>query len=141
MTNPLIISNPKYFLTPLEEAYIRAHNSIPIIDPTKHTVQIFNEQTLTKTLKMDEIQNKMKQHEVMVCMRCAGHRRSEMTDMRPWGNMIRGVNYGPYAISNAVYKGPLVRDVLEQAGFNLEDIKDKWLVAEGCDIDFQGDPV
>lgn len=67
--------------------------------------------------------------EVMVCMRCAGHRRSEMTDMRP--NDIRGVNFGPYAIYNVLYKGVLVRDVLKEAGVDLDSVKDKHLWTTG----------
>jgi sulfite oxidase len=72
-------------------------------------------------------------------MRCAGHRRSEMTDMRP--NVIRGVNYGPYAIYNVRYKGPRVSDVLKASGVDLNKVKDKHLWTTGFDEDFPGDPV
>ena len=81
----------------------------------------------------------MEPHEVMVCMRCAGLRRSEMTDMRPMD--VRGVNFGPFALSNVVYKGPLVRDVLIKAGFDLEKIKGFHLISSGLDDDFRGEPV
>lgn len=52
-----------------------------------------------------------------------------------------GVNFGPFSISNVMYKGALVTDVLRDAGINLDVIKDKHLIAEGADEDFSGDPV
>lgn len=55
--------------------------------------------------------------------------------------LIRGVNFGPFAIYNCMYRGPLVRDVLEWAGVKLEGLEDKWLTSTGADEDFPGDPV
>lgn len=43
-------------------------------------------------------------------MRCAGLRRNEMSDIKPMD--IRGVNLGPFALSNVIYKGPLLITVL-----------------------------
>lgn len=87
---------------------------------------------------MDKIKS-FKPHEVMTCMRCAGHRRSEMMVLAP--NLIMGVNFGPFSISNVIYKGALVTDVLRDAGLSLDVIKDKHLIAEGEDEDNPGDPV
>lgn len=62
-----------------------------------------------------------------------------MDDLMP--SMIRGVNFGPYAIYNTVYKGPLVTDVLKKAGVDLSKCKNMHMVTTGADEDFPGDPV
>ncbi len=116
------------FITPLQEGYIRSHNRVPMIEESEHKVKLMNGDEEVKTLTMEDIKA-LPAHEVMVCMRCAGHRRTEMTDMRPLD--IRGVNFGPYAIYNVVYKGPLVRDVLAAAGVDLDKVKDKYLWTTG----------
>lgn len=86
---------------------------------------------------MEDIK-KIKPHEVMACWYCAGNRRSEMTDLRPMD--IRGVNFGPYGISNGVLKGPLVRDVLLSIGVDLESVKNLHFATMGADSDIH-DPV
>jgi sulfite oxidase len=124
-SNPYIVGNSNNYLTPLQEGYIRNHNKCPMIDENKHTVE-FNNGNKKTVLSMKDIK-KLPPHEVMVCMRCAGHRRADMAavnDLR-----VRGVRFGPYAISNAKYKGVLVRDVLESLGYDLESLKGKHLVA------------
>mgnify|MGYP001559458522 CR=1 FL=1 len=81
----------------------------------------------------------MTAHEVMICLRCAGHRRSEMNDIRPMD--IKGVNFGAFAISNAIYKGPLIKDVLLSVGITIESLRGKHLYTKGKDEDFKNDPV
>lgn len=56
-------------------------------------------------------------------------------------NLIRGVNYGPFAMYNAVYKGARISDVLKFAGIKIEGLENKWLTSTGADEDFPGDPV
>lgn len=138
MTNPWVISSENHFLTPIEEGYIRAHNRVPIIDEKQHKVEVFNGDRKLTDLNMAKIKS-FKPIETMVCMRCAGHRRSEMTDMAPM--KMRGVNFGPYSIYNAMYKGAPIIDVLKSLGVDFEAVKDKHLIAEGADEDFIGDPV
>lgn len=42
------------------------------------------------------------------------------------------------AIGNTVYRGVLVTDILKELGLNLDDLKDKHLIAESMDFDVQG---
>lgn len=62
-----------------------------------------------------------------------------MVDIAP--DLIRGVVFGPFSIYNVMYKGAPVRDVLLQAGVNLDEVKDKFLTCTGGDEDFPGDPI
>lgn len=135
MTPPDIIA--KYFITPYHAGYIRAHNRIPVIDESKHKIDFFVGDKFHKALTMKELKS-LPTHEVMYCMRCAGHRRSEMSC---WNPRIVGVNYGPFAISNVVFKGARITDVLKHLGIREEDVKDKHFVCSGADEDFIGDPV
>jgi len=75
----------------------------------------------------------------MYCMRCAGHRRAEMMVMAP--HLVMGVNFGPFSVYNAIYKGALLIDLLKAANVNFDEIKEKHLIAEGEDEDNPGDPV
>lgn len=108
-----------------------------MIDESKHKIDFFIGDKFIKSLTMEEIK-KLPTHSVMNCMRCAGHRRSEMLMFNP---RIVGVNYGPFAISNVVFTGPRIRDVLKYLGIKEEDVKDKHFVCTGGDEDFGGDPV
>jgi sulfite oxidase len=137
-THPSYLSNENYFITPLEEGYIRSHNKVPHIDPKTHKIRLLNKEKHITDISMDKLKS-FKPHEVMVCMRCAGHRRSEMTDIAP--HLIMGVNFGPFAIYNVLYKGALLIDVLRDAGVNLDEVKDKHLIAEGADEDYPGSTV
>lgn len=135
MTPPDIMV--KHFLTPYNAGYIRSHNRVPVIDESKHKIDFFFEDKFHRTLTMKELKT-LPTHEVMFCMRCCGHRRSEMSC---WNPRIVGVNYGPFAISNVVFKGARVTDVMKYLGIKEEDVKDKNFVCTGADEDFLGDPV
>lgn len=62
----------RHFVTPLREGYVRSHNKVPIFhkeDDLK--IDLFFKDDHLKTITMKDLK-KMPQHEVMVCMRCAG---------------------------------------------------------------------
>lgn len=75
----------------------------------------------------------MKPHEVMVTMSCSGNRRKQLYEKY---NNIKGLHWDVGSIGNAVYKGVLVRDLLLNLGYNLDELKGKHLVTEGLDMDF-----
>lgn len=74
----------------------------------------------------------------MTYIACAGNRRKHTRKMF---KTVKGVNWDIGAISNNLYKGVLIHDLLIASGFTEEDIKsdklkNKHLVATGMDADF-----
>ena len=65
-------------------------------------------------------------------MSCAGNRRRGMKEA---SKDVQGNDWYVGAIGNAVFTGVLLVDLLRELGFNLEDLKDKHLIAESMDID------
>lgn len=79
-SNPTIIE--RYFITPLREGYVRSHNAVPIIDVDAWKVDVHYKGKLIKQVTMEDLKA-LPQHEVMVCVRCAGMRRTDLDDMMP----------------------------------------------------------
>ena len=104
------------FLTPSELFFVRHH--FPVPDPKEKEA---HELTLTgpdsKTLLVitaDDLRTKFTQHEVIATIQCTGNRRTGFhavpKDISP--GQVKGLTWGVGAISNAKWKGPRLRDVL-----------------------------
>jgi len=65
----------------------------------------------------------------MATLQCAGNRRTEMHNLKP----IKGVGWGISTISNAVWGGVLLRDVLLEAGVVCADTDNRHVAFEGLD--------
>lgn len=95
-----------------------------------------------KEYSLDEIKNMPNPHTVVTTIACAGNRRRHTKVHYP---DVKGLNWDVGAVSNAKYRGVLVRDLLLASGFTQEELdgdmlKNKHLVATGMDTDFQGVP-
>lgn len=71
----------------------------------------------------------------MTTFSCGGNRRKELKQIY---TDIKGIAWVGGAVGNSKYGGFLVKDLLIDSGFNLEEIKGKHLIAVGADTDFQG---
>lgn len=137
------------FITPNDEFFIRGHQAIPQkANPDKYKLKIFDTlkahqkpheegddlQPFTK-IRFSDLKTKFAPHKVMTAMSCAGNRR---LGMKEHSLDVQGNSWYVGAIGNTVYTGVLITDLLRGLGFNLEELKDKHLVAESMDIDVQG---
>ena len=106
----LLIDGP---ITPNEVFFVRNHLPVPDIDPEKYELEIggIGLETPLK-LSLKALRTEYPLHTVTVTIQCAGNRRAGMQDMAP----VKGLQWGPGAISTAQWTGVLLRDVLEQAG-------------------------
>ncbi|KOS23414.1 Nitrate reductase 1 [Escovopsis weberi] len=97
-------------ITPNELHYVRSHGAVYRTLWEYHQLDIeYNGKT--KTLAMDDLLN-YDAINIPIALACDGNRRKEL-------NMIRkskGFSWGPGGVSCAYWKGPLVRDVLLDAG-------------------------
>lgn len=98
------------FITPNELHYVRNHGAVPRILWELHKVALsFEGKSAEYTMK--EL-SQFKSYNLPVLIACDGNRRKEM-------NMLKrstGFDWGPGGIGCAYWKGPLLRDVLFDAG-------------------------
>ncbi|CAK7238372.1 hypothetical protein SEUCBS140593_010600 [Sporothrix eucalyptigena] len=109
------------FTTPNELFYVRNHMWVPVVDRAeadqhKLTVELPDGDVREYTL--DELRTRFRHHRVTAVLQCSGNRRSDMTKSVGKTN---GLQWGTGAISNAVWEGVLLRDVLADAGLKTTD--------------------
>lgn len=79
-------------------------------------------------LSREQLQNDYVQHDVACALQCAGNRRHTMRTLL---KEVDGLDWGDGAVMNCRWRGPRLRDVLNQAGLNVED-RNKAHVAFAC---------
>lgn len=102
------------------EGYHRNHGPLPTaaqVDEAKHQVLVDGFVETTLSLSMADLRTKFRQHEVTCALQCAGNRRH---DMRTAVKEVEGIDWLDGAVMNCRWKGPLLKDVLEQAGVSLD---------------------
>jgi sulfite oxidase len=101
------------FVTPNQLFFVRNHGTIPAIDPQTYRLSIDGMVREPLNLSLDELRERFPIVEVVATLQCAGNRRKELNAVAP----IPGeVPWGFEAISNALWRGVRLRDVLEAAG-------------------------
>ena len=125
-----------HFYTPIKRAFERNHNLIPQIDPEDYELLLHSKSaTEPISLSLNEIKS-MPKHTLVSYLACAGNKRKYLQTLFP---NIKGLKWGPGAISNSVYKGVSIRYILlEKMGYTEDELKGKHLIAKGYDADFQG---
>lgn len=110
---PMLIAQGFYTPNPLH--YVRNHGQVPKIDPDTHTVTVSGLVAHPRPFTMKELRQ-LPSVAFPVSLSCAGNRRKEQ-------NMVKqsnGFSWGPAAVSCAVWKGVLLKDLLELCGVNRE---------------------
>lgn len=122
----------EHFVTPTDQFYIRNHAPVPVIDSRNHLVSVTGLIPLELNLTVNQLENDFPQVTIMATLMCAGNRRTEMSMFKK----VRGVPWGNAALSNAIWRGPKLRDILLAAGVDkLEPMWDSLHVEfEGVDI-------
>ncbi|RWS17559.1 putative sulfite oxidase-like protein [Dinothrombium tinctorium] len=127
----------KNFRTPNELFFVRNHLPVPIVDINEYKLEIEGI-GLKKSfaLTLNDLKNKFPKHSVTTAIQCAGNRRSEMIEYKE----VRGLSWGPAAISNAKWSGARLSDVLKYCGLDLNDERIKHVQFDGLDQDPAGQP-
>ena len=117
----------KTAITPNDAFFVRYHLAdIPDgIDPSRWRLQVGGEAAATPfELTLDELQTGFEQVEIVAVCQCSGNRRG-------WSQPhVPGVQWGPGAMGNAVWRGIRLKDVLAKAGLRKEAIE---IVVNGAD--------
>ena len=121
------------FITPNELFFVRNHLPVPVIDEKDFSLEVKVEGAVGVKLSLRDLKTKFKSHKVTAALQCAGNRRSQMNDFKA----VRGLNWTSNAISNAEWEGVLLRDVLQHAGIDVNDLDGdiKHIQFEGLDVD------
>ncbi|KAL2117644.1 hypothetical protein VTJ04DRAFT_7304 [Mycothermus thermophilus] len=109
------------FLTPNELFYIRHHMWVPVVEEAKaeeHCLTIELPDGEVKKYTLRDLKEKFPTHKVTAALQCSGNRRNDMT--RHAGK-TNGLQWGVGAISNAVWEGVRLSDVLADAGLKVRD--------------------
>jgi sulfite oxidase len=106
------------YYTPNDIFYVRNHHPVPDIKGSDDDITVdFKIGGKTYTLTLDEIKTKIRKTTITATLQCSGNRRSGM-------NAIKKTSGTPWyqgAISNAVWEGVAVKDVLEYVGGKVGD--------------------
>ncbi|KAL6154751.1 hypothetical protein ACJQWK_01197 [Exserohilum turcicum] len=102
-----------------KDGYDRNHGPIPYIDAATHKVAITGLVNKELSLSIADLQA-LPQHHVVSALQCAGNRRHTM---RTKLKEVCGLDWFDGAVMNCKWSGPLLKDVLEQAGVRIADEK------------------
>jgi sulfite oxidase len=133
------------FLTPQKHFFVRCHGSIPRIDPQYYRLMISGMVQHPLALSLNELRSRFPERTVTATLQCVGSRRDELMKVRPIPDEIA---WGADAISTAVWRGVLLRDILQEAGADkgaiyvnftgLDEVyKEGQQVGFGCSITLQ----
>ena len=107
------------FITPDDLFYVRQHMWVPEVDETKHKLVIELADGEEKEYSLDDIKSRFKEVTVTATLQCSGNRRRHMTEE---SRSTNGLQWEGGAISNAEWTGVRLRDVLKDAGVQIDDI-------------------
>ncbi|KAI5435943.1 nitrate reductase [NADH] [Lathyrus oleraceus] len=100
------------FITPVPIHYVRNHGAVPKARWEDWTVEVTGLVKNPTRFTMDRLVREFPSRELPVTLVCAGNRRKEQ-------NMVKqsvGFNWGAAAVSNSVWRGVSLRNVLKRCG-------------------------
>ncbi|KAG5929780.1 hypothetical protein E4U42_004593 [Claviceps africana] len=113
-----------HFLTPNDLFYVRNHMWVPNIQATASDDHRLTIELLDGTIKeytLRDLKTKFPSRKVTAVLQCSGNRRNHMS--QDSGRQTNGLPWQAGAISNALWEGVLLSDVLADAGFDLNEAR------------------
>ena len=120
------------FHTPNSIFFVRNHLPVPNVDDVTYRLRVDGaEREISFTVA--ELKEKYEEHTISATMQCAGNRRTGLSTVKT----VRGLEWGPAAISTAKWTGVLLRDVLLDTGCDGSGPA-RHVEFEGLDKDMSG---
>ncbi|XP_022053143.2 sulfite oxidase, mitochondrial [Acanthochromis polyacanthus] len=130
---PEILSDS--YITPSAFFFKRNHLPVPQVDPASYQLHVEGLPGGALTLSLEDLKTRFPKHTITATLQCAGNRRSEMNKVK----LVKGLNWGIAAISNATWSGARLRDVLLAAGYQPDVAQwARHVQFEGLDTDVTG---
>ncbi|KAL8870762.1 MAG: hypothetical protein Q9174_003266 [Haloplaca sp. 1 TL-2023] len=109
------------FITPDDLFYVRQHMWVPDVNEASHKLVVELPDGEEKEYSMQDLKSRFKEVTLTATLQCSGNRRKHMTDE---SRSTNGLQWEAGAISNAEWTGVRLRDVLKDAGIEINDIPD-----------------
>jgi len=106
------------FITPNEVFYVRNHLWVPQADEKTHVLNVELPDGTEKAYTLSDLKSKFKPFSITATLQCTGNRRKQMSEN---AKPASGLPWDVGAISNAKWTGVRLRDVLEDAGYPVND--------------------
>jgi len=119
------------FITPNELFFVRNHLPVPQIPTDDYKLEVHVGENQSVQYSLEDLKSKFSAHTITATIQCAGNRRDEMNEIK----QIKGLRWTGSAISTACWKGVYLRDLLRDAGINLDDENLAHIQFEGLDCD------
>lgn len=104
------------FITPNGVFFVRNHFWVPEIDEKKHVLHIELYDGTEKAYTLAELKSKFEPFSITATLQCTGNRRRHMSEN---SKPASGLPWNVGAISNTVWTGVRLKDVLEDAGYSV----------------------
>ena len=101
-----------------------------MIRENEHRVRVDGAVERELSLSVSDLRDRYEQHEVTCALQCAGLRRHSMRTLL---KEVSGIDWGDGAVMNCTWRGPRLRDVLNEAGISLL-LKATGHVAFACNL-------
>ncbi|KAL2914519.1 hypothetical protein HK105_205868 [Polyrhizophydium stewartii] len=123
------------YVTPNELFFVRNHLPVPVIDADTFELAVEGPGIPDDfRVSVTDLKTKFPPTSVMVTLQCAGNRRAEMHAVKP----VKGLQWESGAVSNAVWTGVRLRDLLAAAGYTLPDLSSAELPDGVAHVHFDG---
>jgi sulfite oxidase len=117
------------FATPVPDFFLRTHGNIPDLNRSSYRLTVGGLVSKTCQFSLDELGERFPVKEVTATLQCAGNRRSSASAIKPVPNEV---SWGNEAISNAVWTGCSLADVLQFVGVVTQARHVEFIGADLC---------
>ncbi|KZF19229.1 hypothetical protein L228DRAFT_205096, partial [Xylona heveae TC161] len=107
------------FITPNSVFYVRNHLWVPPDDGDSHKITVELYDGTTKDYTLEDLRKTFQSHKITATLQCSGNRRKHMT---LGARSTNGLQWDVGAIGTAEWTGVRLRDVLRDAGLDVEDL-------------------
>ncbi|KAL8950811.1 MAG: hypothetical protein Q9222_003188, partial [Ikaeria aurantiellina] len=109
------------FITPDDLFYVRQHMWVPDVNEKSHKLVIESYDGEEKEYSLQDLKDKFKEVNITATLQCSGNRRRHMTEE---ARSTNGLQWESGAISTAEWTGVRLRDVLKDAGVDIDELPD-----------------
>ena len=106
------------FITPEDVFYVRQHLWVPETKGDGHKVVVQLPDGEEREYSVEELRSRFRKATVTATLQCSGNRRKHMSE---GSRSTKGLQWDVGAVSNAEWSGVRLRDVLSDAGFDVND--------------------
>ncbi|MBI2873009.1 MAG: sulfite oxidase [Chloroflexi bacterium] len=103
----------QHLVTPTDLFFVRNHGGVPDVDLASYSLAVGGAVKRELHLSMAQVRDRFPRVELCATLECAGNRRRELAEIRPTPGEVL---WDQGAIGTALWRGVLLRDVLEAAG-------------------------